>query len=36
MLGSISSPASGIVYAVNGVMQKLVIAMEEVRKQKEK
>jgi len=35
MLGSINSPASGIANAVNGVMRKLVYAMEEVRKQKE-
>lgn len=35
MLGSINSPASGIVNVVNGVARALVIAMEEVRKQKE-
>lgn len=35
MLGSINSPASGIVYAMNGVMSSLVRAIDEVRKQKQ-
>jgi len=35
MLGSISSPAQGLVNTLNGVARALVIAMEEVRKQKE-
>ena len=35
MLGSINSPATGIVNTVNGVMRALVIAMDGVRKQKE-
>lgn len=35
MLGSINSPAHGVVNVVNGVARALVIAMEEVRKQKE-
>lgn len=35
MLGSINSPASGIVGCVNGVMSALVRALDEVRKQKE-
>jgi large subunit ribosomal protein L10 len=35
MLGSINSPAQGIVSVINGVTRSLVIAMEEVRKQKE-
>lgn len=35
ILGSINSPASGIANAANGVMRALVLAMEEVRKQKE-
>jgi len=35
MLGSINSPATGIIYAINGVTRSLVCAMEEVRKQKE-
>jgi len=35
MLGSINSPAQGIVNTVNGVARALVIAMDGVRKQKE-
>lgn len=35
MLGSINSPAHGMVNVINGVPRALVIAMEEVRKQKE-
>lgn len=35
MLGSINSPASGLVYAINGVTTALVRAMDEVRKQKQ-
>lgn len=35
MLGSINSPASGLVNTVNGVARALVIAMDGVRKQKE-
>lgn len=35
MLGSMNSPASGIVNVVNGVARSLVIAMDGVRKQKE-
>ncbi|EKE03751.1 MAG: hypothetical protein ACD_20C00157G0028 [uncultured bacterium] len=35
MLGSINSPATGIVNTVNGVMRALVIATDGVRKQKE-
>jgi large subunit ribosomal protein L10 len=35
MLGSINSPATGIVGCVQGVMRGLVIAMDGVRKQKE-
>ncbi|MCK7484482.1 MAG: 50S ribosomal protein L10 [Bacillus subtilis] len=35
MLGSINSPASGLVNTVSGVMRALTIAMEQVRKQKE-
>jgi large subunit ribosomal protein L10 len=35
ILGSINSPASGLVMAMSGVARSLVIAMEEVRKQKE-
>ncbi|MFH0702457.1 MAG: 50S ribosomal protein L10 [bacterium] len=35
MLGSISSPAYGMVNVLSGLMRSLVIAMEEVRKQKE-
>ena len=35
ILGSINSPAAGIVNSVNGVMRQLVCAMEAVRKQKE-
>jgi len=35
ILGSLNSPASGIVYAINGVMSGLVRALDEVRKQKE-
>lgn len=34
MLGSINSPASGIVYGVNGVMSALVRAIDAVAKQK--
>lgn len=34
MLGSINSPASGIVYSVNGVMSALVRAIDAVAKQK--
>lgn len=34
MLGSINSPASGIVGCINGVMSSLVRAIDEVRKQK--
>ncbi len=34
MLGSINSPASGIVYSVNGVMNALVRAIDAVAKQK--
>ena len=35
MLGSLNSPASGIVNVTQGLMRALVIAMEEIRKQKE-
>jgi large subunit ribosomal protein L10 len=35
MLGSINSPASGLVNTINGVARALVIAMDGVRKQKE-
>ncbi|OGH98764.1 MAG: 50S ribosomal protein L10 [Candidatus Melainabacteria bacterium RIFOXYA12_FULL_32_12] len=35
ILGSVNSPASGLVNVINGVARALVIAMEEVRKQKE-
>jgi len=35
MLGSINSPASGLVYSVNGVMSALVRAMDAVRQQKQ-
>jgi len=35
ILGSLNSPASGLVMAMSGVARSLVIAMEEVRKQKE-
>ena len=35
MLGIIQSPMRGIVVCVNGVMQGLVIALEEIRKKKE-
>jgi len=35
ILGSINSPASGIVNAVNGVARSLVYAMEQVRQKKE-
>jgi large subunit ribosomal protein L10 len=35
IMGSLNAPASGIANATNGVMRGLVIAMEEVRKQKE-
>ena len=34
MLGSINSPASGIVYSINGVMSALVRAIDAVAKQK--
>ena len=34
MLGSINSPATGLVMAMSGVARKLVYAMEEIRKQK--
>ena len=34
ILGSINSPASGIVYSVNGVMSALVRAIDAVAKQK--
>ncbi len=34
MLGSINSPASGLVYSVNGVMSALVRAIDAVRQQK--
>lgn len=35
ILGSLNSPASGIVYSINAVMSSLVRAIDEVRKQKE-
>ena len=35
ILGSLNSPASGMVYAINGVMSGLVRAIDEVRKLKE-
>ncbi len=35
MLGSINSPASGIVYGINGVMSALVRAINAVKEQKE-
>jgi len=35
MLGSINSPATGLVNTVNGVARALVIAMDQVRQQKE-
>ena len=34
MLGSINSPASGLVYSINGVMSALVRAIDAVREQK--
>ena len=34
ILGSINSPASGIVYSINGVMSALVRAIDAVSKQK--
>lgn len=35
MLGSINSPATGIVSCVNGVARNLVVCMDQIRKQKE-
>jgi len=35
ILGSLNSPASGIVFSITGVMRALTIAMDGVRKQKE-